>query len=188
MNSLTKEQKKLYQNANICYVYKEMFEDKNAEDKKYRIVRDNCHNTREYRGAADNIYNLKYSIPKEISKVSHNGSNYGYHFIIKVLAKEFEKEFICFRGNTDKCITFSFRIPELKKMEKKLQKRNLTDYNLLITKDSWQDDYQNLFIIFLKEFTKLNGNVNTMIRFVKLAELNTKVATAFLNTQTLKMI
>ena len=28
MNSLTKEQKKLYQNAKICYVYKGMFEDK----------------------------------------------------------------------------------------------------------------------------------------------------------------
>ena len=84
MNSLTKEQKKIYQNAKICYVCKGMFEDKYAEDKKYHKVRDN---TREYRGAADNIFNLKYSIPKEISKVSHNGSNYGYHFIIKVLAK-----------------------------------------------------------------------------------------------------
>ena len=126
MNSLTKEQRKLHQNAKICYVYKEMFEDKYAEDKKYHRVRDN---TREYRGAADKIFNLKYSIPKEISKVSHNGSNYGYHFIIKVLAKEFEKGFTCFRGNTDNFITFSFRIPELKKIEKKLQKRNLTDYN-----------------------------------------------------------
>ena len=106
MNSLTKEQQKLYQNAKICYVYKEMFEDKYAEDKKYRKVRDHCHYKRKYRRVADSMFYLKYSIPKEISKVSDNGSNYGYHFMMKVLAKK--KEFTYFGGNTDKCITFSF--------------------------------------------------------------------------------
>ena len=40
----------------------------------------------------------------------------------------------------------------------------------------------------MKEFIKLNGNTNTMIKFVKLADLNTSIATAFLNTQTLKMM
>ena len=40
----------------------------------------------------------------------------------------------------------------------------------------------------MKEFMKLNGNTITMIKFVKLADLNTSIATAFLNTQTLKMI
>ena len=33
--------------------------------KKYRKVRDNCHYAGEYRGAAYNICNLKYSIHKE---------------------------------------------------------------------------------------------------------------------------
>ena len=88
MNSLTKEQQKLYQNAKICYVYKEMFEDKYAEDKKYRKVRDHCHYKKKYRRAADSMFYLKYSIPKEIPKVSDNGSNYGYHFMMKVLAKK----------------------------------------------------------------------------------------------------
>ena len=40
----------------------------------------------------------------------------------------------------------------------------------------------------MKEFMKLNGNTITMIKFVKLANLNTSIATAYLNTQTLKMI
>ena len=40
----------------------------------------------------------------------------------------------------------------------------------------------------MKEFMKLNGNTITMIKFVKIADLNTSIATAFLNTQTLKMI
>ena len=28
-------------------------------------------------------YNLKYSIPKEVTIIFHNGSNYNNHFIIK---------------------------------------------------------------------------------------------------------
>ena len=40
----------------------------------------------------------------------------------------------------------------------------------------------------MEEFMKFNGNTNTMIKFVKLADLNANIATAFLHTQTLKMI
>ena len=56
------------------------------------------------------ICNLRYNVPKEIPIVFHNGSNYGYHFIIKELAEEFEGPFTCFRENTEKCITFSVPI------------------------------------------------------------------------------
>ena len=40
----------------------------------------------------------------------------------------------------------------------------------------------------MEQFMKLNGNTNTMIKFVKIADLNANIATAFLNTQTLDMI
>ena len=73
-------------------------------------------------------------------------------------------------------------------MAKHLQKIYLTYYNLLIAQDLWQAHYQILSIIFLKEFIKLNVNRNTMMKNVKLAELNVNIATVFLNTQTLKMI
>ena len=67
---------------------------------KYTIkVRDHCHFTRKYRGAAHNICNLRYKIPKEIPAVFHNGSTYDYHFIIKELAEEFEGEFECLGEN-----------------------------------------------------------------------------------------
>ena len=52
----------------------------------------------------------------------------------------------------------------------------------------WQAHYQILVTILMKEFIKLNLNTNKMIANKKLAELNTKIAAAFLNTQTLKMI
>ena len=40
----------------------------------------------------------------------------------------------------------------------------------------------------MKESIKLNVNVNTMIKNVKLMELHIKYATVFLNIKTLKMI
>ena len=45
-----------------------------------------------------------------------------------------------------------------------------------------------LSIIFLKEFIKLNVNMDTMIKNVKLEEVNISIVTTFLNTKTLKMI
>ena len=80
------------------------------KDKKYHKVRDHCHYTVEYKGAAHNIYNLKYSGPKKISIVFHNGSNYVYHFIIKELAEDFKKQFSCLGENAEKYITLTVPI------------------------------------------------------------------------------
>ena len=80
------------------------------KDKKYCQVRDHCHYTGEYRGTAHGICNLKYSVPKEIPIVFHNGSNYDYHFIIKELAEEFKKQFTCLRENTEQYIIFTVSI------------------------------------------------------------------------------
>ena len=66
-------------------------------------------------------------------------------------------------------------------MEKKLQKTFLTYYNLLIAQDLWQAYYQTLSIIFLKELTELDLNLDMMMKNVKLAELNIGIATVFLN-------
>ena len=70
----------------------------------------------------------------------------------------------------------------------KLQKIYLTYYDLLLVRDLWQAHYQILSIIFLKVFIKLNVNTDTMIKYLKIAELYINIATVFLNTQTLKMI
>ena len=63
-----------------------------------------------------------------------------------------------------------------------------TDYNLLIAQDLWQAHSPISLIIFQKEFIKVNLNTETILKNVKLAELNTKTAYPFLNTQALKMI
>ena len=69
-------------------------------------VRDHCHYRRKYRGAAHSICNLPYKISKEMPIVSHNGSTYDYHFIIKQSAREFKGYFHCLGENTEKYITF----------------------------------------------------------------------------------
>ena len=40
----------------------------------------------------------------------HNGQNYDYHFVIKELAEEFEKQFTSLVENTEKFITFTVPI------------------------------------------------------------------------------
>ena len=106
MKLLTNEQQKSYQNAKICYICKEKLKDKHAKNKKYCKVSNHCHYTGEYRGAAHSICNSKYSVVGRTPIGFHNGSKYDYHFIIKYLAEEFEKQFTCIGENTEKYITF----------------------------------------------------------------------------------
>ena len=70
----------------------------------------------------------------------------------------------------------------------KLEKTCPTDYNLLIVQNFWEACYQVLLIILLKEFIKLNVNTNTIIKNVKLEELNKNIETALLKIQALTMV
>ena len=83
-------------------IWKQVF-----ERQKHRKVRDHCHYTEENRGAAHSICNLKYSVPKKIHIVFHNGWNYNYHFMIKKLPEELKKQFTYLGENTEKCISFT---------------------------------------------------------------------------------
>ena len=89
MIPLTKKEEKNHNKQKVCHICrKELNKDDN--NKKYHKVRDRCHYTRKYRGAAHDICNLRYKTSKGIPVVFHNGSTYDYHFIIKNLAEEFE--------------------------------------------------------------------------------------------------
>ena len=113
MIPLTDEENKSYKKQKVCYICKKEFNtDKNDKNafKLYHKVRDHCHFTGKYRGAAQSICNLWYKTPKEIPVVFHDGSTYDYLFIIKELAKEFEGQFECLGENAEKYITFSVPI------------------------------------------------------------------------------
>ena len=117
MIPLTKEEEDNYNKENTCYICKKDFNN----DK----VRDHCHFTDKYRGAAHNTCNLRYKIPKNIRVIFHNRSTYDYHFIIKELTCEFEGNFECLGENTEKYITFSVPI------KKRIDNKNIdTTYNI----------------------------------------------------------
>ena len=67
MISLTTEEKGHYNKQKVCYICKKVFNNNK---------RDHCHYTGKYRGAAHNICNLRYKVPKEIPVVFHHGSTY----------------------------------------------------------------------------------------------------------------
>ena len=83
MISLTHEENNFYNKQEICYMCKEKFcMDKN--DKNYinkRKVKDHCHYTGKFRGAAHSICNLNYNDQKEIPITIHNAT-YDTHFIL----------------------------------------------------------------------------------------------------------
>ena len=109
MIPLTDEENKFYKKQKVCYMCKKQFSN-DDDNKNYHKVRDHCHYTGKYRGAAHSICNLRYKTSKEIPIVFHNGSTYDYHFIIKEVANEFEGQFECLAKNTEKYITFSVPI------------------------------------------------------------------------------
>ena len=76
MIPLTDNENKYYENQKKCYICNKKFcYDKNQKSKfkLYKKVRDHCHFTGKFRGAAHNICNLRYSVPREIPVQIHNG-------------------------------------------------------------------------------------------------------------------
>ena len=117
MIPLTKKEEKNHNKEEVCYICKKIIY---TDDKKHYKVKDHCHYMEKHRGAAHNICNLRYRIPKEIAIVFHNGSSYDCHFIIKELVKEFDGNFEFLGENTKKYITFSVPIKEEIKNKNKI--------------------------------------------------------------------
>ena len=84
MNSLTDQQWQSFNEAIACHVCGQPFVDGNKK------VRDHCHSTGEYRGAAHVSCNLQFQRSDTIPVVFHNLSGYDAHFVIKELASAFE--------------------------------------------------------------------------------------------------
>ena len=145
------------------------------KDKKYRKVRDHWHYTGEYSGAAHSICNLKYSVIKNVPIISHNGSSYDYHFIIKELAKESKKQFTCL-------VPMEKEVARIDKNGEESRKKISSILQFIDSQNLWQAHYQIFSIIFLKEFIELSVNLDLMIKNVKLVELNISIATVVLNT------
>ena len=109
MIPLTKEENKSYKEQKICHICEKKFcMDKDDENYKNRKqVKDQCHYTGKFRGAAHSKCNLNYKFPKDIPIIIIDNASYDTHFIINHLAEEFKGELDCIGENMEKYITFS---------------------------------------------------------------------------------
>ena len=98
---MTREDWRAYSTATICHVC-----DKPLEGDS---VRDHCHITGRFRGAAHNVCNLKLRLnPKTttIPVVFHNLQGYDSHLLMQAISK-MEGRVSCIPNNTEKYISFS---------------------------------------------------------------------------------
>ena len=100
---MTKKEQSDFENAKICWIYQKGFKEK---DKK---VRDHCHFTGQFRGAAHNQCNLQFKKPKFTPVIFHNLSGYDAHLFVKNLGKS-EGNIKCIPNNEEKYISFSKEI------------------------------------------------------------------------------
>ena len=115
----TEEDRKQFNKASDCWICGEYL----GNDR----VRDHCHYTGRYRGAAHNSCNLKYRKPKSISVFFHNLSGYDSHLFIKKLGSPDKKENIdCIPNNEEKYISFSKTIKTGQYTNKKGEIKNKT--------------------------------------------------------------
>ena len=99
----TEEDEKQFNKASDCWLC--------GEELGNDRVRDHCHYTGRYRGAAHNSCNLNYSKPKGVSVFFHNLSGYDSHLFIKSLGSPNKKETLeCIPNNEEKYITFTKNI------------------------------------------------------------------------------
>ena len=87
-----------------CWICKGEFNDK---DKNKEKVKDHCHFTGRYRGAAHNKCNLDYRKPNFTPVVFHNLSGYDSHLFIKKNLGFSEGNINCIPNNEEKYISFS---------------------------------------------------------------------------------
>ena len=99
----TREDEKQFKTSSDCWIC--------GEELGNDRVRDHCHYTGRYRGAAHNSCNLKYSKPKGVPVFFHNLTGYDSHLFIKNLGSSNPKENIeCIPNNEEKYITFTKNI------------------------------------------------------------------------------
>ena len=98
----TQEEEREFEEATVCHICEKLLYDKKGWDK----VRDHCHLTGRYRGAAHNHCNLAFKLPKFYPVLFHNLSGYDTHMFIKDLA-ESPGEIKCIAKTEENYISFT---------------------------------------------------------------------------------
>ena len=120
---MTEKDKIDYKKATICHICERGIP-KEGDDPRFKKVRDHCHLTGKFRGAAHSMCNLKYRLPKFYPVIFHNLSGYDSHLFIKKLGKS-EGKIDCIPNNEEKYISFSKHILVDKFINKKGEEKEV---------------------------------------------------------------
>ena len=118
---LTPEQEKSFNKDKYCFICeKELGDDR---------VRDHCHFTGKYRGAAHNMCNLLCRKPRILPVIIHNLQGYDAHLFIKQLAK-IPGKLDCIPSTEEKYISFSkhIKVGEYKGLDIKFEIRFIDSF------------------------------------------------------------
>ena len=118
------QDKLIYNNSTLFHIC-------NEELGKER-VRDHCHLSGKFRGAAREVCNPKYKVPKFITVVFHNLSGYDSHIFIKTLGNS-EEDISSIPNNEENYISFTKLIVDkfVNKEEKRKCKARVKIYQQL---------------------------------------------------------
>ena len=114
---LTKDQIMKYNCVSKCHICFKHFKDGN------RKVKDHCHYSGEYIGAAHLLCNLQYKIPSYIPVVFHNLAGYDAHLFIWELSK-YGSQMGVIAKNTEDYISFLIKVEVGKYVDKSGEERS----------------------------------------------------------------
>ena len=162
---MTEEEENLFQKSNSCWICKKLID--NDEEK----VRDHCHVTGKFRGAAHWNCNINFQLTKKVPVIFHNLRGYDSHLIFNELDK-FDVKFQVIPNKLEKYMAFFLNkslvfIDSMQFMNSNIDKlvKNLSDkyfkyligefgsknLKLLKQKSAYPYGYMNSFEGFSKE-------------------------------------
>ena len=101
-NLIISAEEERFQVKNICWICNELFD---VADEK---VRDHCHTTGKYRGAAHWSCHVNLTMSKKVPVIFHNSESYGSHLIIKELSK-FNVKISVIPNRSEKYMAFTIK-------------------------------------------------------------------------------
>ena len=141
---MSAEENERFELTNIFWVCSKLIE--NSDNK----VRDHCHISGKYRGAAHWSCNINLKIPKKVSVIFHNLKGYDSHLIFKELSR-FNMKISVIPNGLEKCTAFTVNkklvfIDSMQFMNSSLDKlvKNLSDEDFKYLSEEFSDEQSKL--------------------------------------------
>ena len=213
MIPLTNEQEKQFQDALFCHICKTPFDNVGKNGFIEFKVKDHCHITGNYRGAAHNSCNINFSMPNRIPVIFHNLKGYDSHIIIdaitsdtfstcKLIPQTFEKYIAIILENLKILDSYQFMPESLQNLTENLKngnhnfpitkqifsQKNLTesDFDLLLQKQIYPYDYIDCFEKFEEPNLPKKNFFYNLLRFEEISNENYNHAKQIWNLFNLK--